>query len=433
MQNIKAYLLLFLLSVGINSNAQTSSWVPTSYSENNGHIGKFFYIDTVLIFQKMTPNWEYGHYEISTDRGNTWDSLETNILLDDGFRLELTYGNVALAKNGNNIIRSTDYFVTYDTVLTNVGNGGIIRLNNGTLLANENGVITKSTDWGINWTPTTTPFIIPAGKGKVVTVLDRIVCSTSSGLMYSDDNGISFNAFTTNLPNSIDAGNLNFYRTNYNEIFTWQTGSINLYFSGFNNNATNWTLHPSSEIDYSNATLDTAITDICQVFNGAVVISIYGLPPYTRWATGLHWLQIPNGTSYLTDSPPGVFSNLVSMQYDDSLKFYTNTIYVAYEYTGGIKIYKIDAAGLGIGDNLANLTPVDAFPNPTTDIMTIALPAGSTTVDYKIFNYMGVEVLSKTETTDGKLKIELNSLSQGQYILVGTTNGKNFKKTISKM
>lgn len=431
MQNIKAYLLLFLLSVGITSNAQTGSWFPTSYSANDGHIGKFFYIDTVLIFQRMSPTWEYGHYEISTDYGDTWDSLETDILRDDNFRLELTYGNVAIAKNGNSIIRTTNNFVTYDTVLTNIGDGGVIKLNNGDFLANENGFIVKSTDFGINWTPTATQFIIPAGKSKIVAESGRIICATSTGLLFSDDNGISFNILNTNLPNSINPENLNFYSAGF-EMFVWETDSLKLYHSNLGSNYVNWFTQQFNNIDFSNSTPNSTIKDICQIGSG-VLLSISGLPIYTRWGDGPSWLQMVSGTPYLTQNPPGLFSNFVLTNSIDSMESYIDTIYVAYESSDGIQIYKLAGTAIGIKDNLANLTPVNAFPNPSTDIMTIALPLGSTKVDYKIFNYMGAEVLSKTETTDGKLKIDLNSLSQGQYILVGTANGKAFKKTISKM
>lgn len=401
-------------------NLIAQSWSPTGYVESGKRIDKFFGIGNNLVFANSSYGGDYGPYELSTNNGTTWTDIPTTLSPSFGFDHELsTPSGVAYGINLSSLVRSTDNYATYEALLGNV-NGGFLLLGNNTMLVSA-GNIQKSTDNGANWTDTGIDLNIPVGNYKIITSTGRIILSAAGGLQYSDDNGASFNALTNNLPQGIEQEYLHFYKGISNEIYAFQ--DLNLFKSV--DNGANWT--EISLVDaplYESFNPNVEVVDVYESANGTLLLSIWGNPIIMKAPGSSTWVKFVTGTPYNSYNPPGIFSNFVVAN---------GNLFVACEaITDALRIFKIATSSVTSVDEEFAID-IKTYPNPSSSIVNIELPKGYNTVNYKVYNYMGAEVIANSETINGLIKVDLSPFAAGQYILTGNVDGKFFKKQIVKM
>ena len=120
----------------------------------------------------------------------------------------------------------------------------------------------------------------------------------------------------------------------------------------------------------------------------------------------------------------------VGIFYQDSLV--ADFIYILWSSYGIDTIYPhivYKTVPIGIGPNFT--TPnLQVFPNPVADLVTIKLPNSNDPLDIRIFNTLGLEVLS----VENRTKLDLSTLSSGIYFIYARTkNNKLYTKNILKL
>lgn len=81
----------------------------------------------------------------------------------------------------------------------------------------------------------------------------------------------------------------------------------------------------------------------------------------------------------------------------------------------------------GVQSHLSELSSIVAYPNPTTGIVEVMLPANNANV--AVFNMIGEEV-ANSSTTSNMLKIDLSAQPNGVYFIKVTSNGEVTTKKI---
>ncbi len=104
-------------------------------------------------------------------------------------------------------------------------------------------------------------------------------------------------------------------------------------------------------------------------------------------------------------------------------------------------VYAFDAADLGLDvldstkDSwIPNATKLKAYPNPAKDNITIDLPDGIIITQYEVVAYDGKRQMYKIDHKSTKLKVDVNQLSAGLYLLrCRDTNGKIYTAEFIKL
>lgn len=89
----------------------------------------------------------------------------------------------------------------------------------------------------------------------------------------------------------------------------------------------------------------------------------------------------------------------------------------------------LDVVYSGIED-IGNLD-IKIFPNPTSDVLTIAVPEGvASDIKFEILDMTGrVRISMSQETGNGLHKLDVSTLEQGEYVLLLSERGEYFAKT----
>jgi hypothetical protein len=94
--------------------------------------------------------------------------------------------------------------------------------------------------------------------------------------------------------------------------------------------------------------------------------------------------------------------------------------------TGDEKLYKdcIDDDDTGLKE-IQQTADVKIYPNPANERVTLSLPSYmSEDVDIKIFNTLGLTVLSQHHISGEEINIDINSLPSGIYVVRCVKNNK---------
>ena len=90
----------------------------------------------------------------------------------------------------------------------------------------------------------------------------------------------------------------------------------------------------------------------------------------------------------------------------------------------------VNDQSVGLEEN--ELSNVSVYPNPSNGIVNIEVELdGSSTASINVLNNLGQIVFNETQSTDGKMRIDLSTLSTGVYTVKVDIDGKTTAQRIS--
>lgn len=272
------------------------------------------------------------------------------------------------------------------------------------------GDVYKSIDRGNTWTN------LNSGVGSVEFISISpsnpnviYVCGVNGAVKRTDNGGMNW--VTLNLPQGGNVKSIEVHPTDPTEVYIAYTGyqAGKVYRSS--NSGFSWTNItgslpniPTHKILYKTGTMD-----------GELFLAT-DLGVYYRTDSQGDWVKLGQGL-------PNVIINDIEIHYA------TNLLRAA-TFGRGVWEVPIDEASLSVGENELPQNSVEIYPNPTIDKnFTISLQNLSGNKNIIVYNLIG-SIVKEINTTANEEKIDLNSFSNGLYMVKIINDGKSITKKI---
>jgi len=393
MNIIKNFILLSLISLSINANAQ---WTACNNPSGTLPFSLEIYKDTIYLGTVGS-----GIYR-SIDGGNSWTEI-------------------------NNGITSMQIWT-----VNHIGN---------TLFASSTaGKVFKSIDGGNNWVLSNTGISPTTIVRKFASFSGKIFATTSNtGVIISSDNGSTWIQHNTGIGGLVSepllvVENDLFVGVNQ-QVYKYDVGNQNWInkSNGLPNNSVGSFTYIKDNLQ--NITLfegNANSNDVSKSINGGDnwIIADNGLPNVGVWSLLGISTNVFAGNDYgvyQTTDQGANWTDISGFNGASPAKFLTKSSTDLYVIQGA-KLWKKSLSSLGITgiSDLIITQEINIFPNPVKD--RIFLNSKFQNVDYEIINASGIKVLS------GKLNsesINISSLNYGLYLIIFTTSDN--KKIQSKI
>jgi hypothetical protein len=283
---------LYSLSLGVIAILLATNIYAQWVEKNNGLWGgrvHAFAVDGDNIFAGTE-----GGVFFSSNNGTTWTSRSTGLTSLHIRGLAIIGSNLFVATYGGGVFRSSDKGISWTAVNTGLGFGGIYVTVNALVAKGTNlfagldsGGVFRSSDNGANWT-------LVGGGGYAFAVSGENIFAGAYGyVMLSTDNGTSWTASNTGLPNK-DVQALAISGSN---IFAGTEGG-GVFLSS--NNGVSWT---AVNTGLSNLLVNTLVA------NGSTIYAGTNNGMFLSTNNGATWTAINNGLG--TSFFPPVYSSIV--------------------------------------------------------------------------------------------------------------------------
>jgi photosystem II stability/assembly factor-like uncharacterized protein len=390
---MKKLLLTITASIALLSSFAQTNWSSIYHVNSYNGIDLAMLDDTIIhSVGSMAPNTAFGVKNI----GSGWSYLNFDVYVYTGLHVYFSHpdtGFVVTFASGQ-VFKTTNGGVNWtETTPTGVSSYGAIFLNAQTgFIGGWSGGIVKTSDGGTTWIPQTTGIATPVWTFHFIDENIGFAGGDNGVILKTTNGGTNWTFLNTGVTSTIRSINFPAIDTGY------AVGLSGTIIKTIDGGAT-WTPQTSGVTAQLRAV--KMVTPSLGYIAGASSTFL------KTEDGGQNWIFIDMGI--------GSFESLVDMEITSDTLIYV---------LGGEDIYRSDGNVTAI-DDIDEFIPVDIYPNPTTDRVTINLDQKYKEVVVRVSNVIGQVVFSQNYKSTSSINLEMNATSGIYFVDVQTEKGKS--------